>query len=139
MRIYRQTQKTNNKRDLKSKTHNTFSGMVFHANTISSTMALFAYSPNSISIQQAYGASYNLPLAVKTKKIITAHDWVNSHRNALEHYKGQFVAVDHNGIIAASYDFDEVSNKAKSKSIRPPFVFKVPDSDKPKVVSAKQV
>lgn len=71
---------------------------------------------------------------IKSSKTITASEWVEKNRGKLQKYAGEYVAINHNGVVATADNLDDAFLKAKNKGVINPLVFKVPKSPRLKVV-----
>ncbi len=56
-------------------------------------------------------------------------DWMNCHRKEIEsNYKGQWIVIDGDRLVAASADIKELKSKIKASGVVIPFVVYVPET-----------
>lgn len=55
-----------------------------------------------------------------------AHDWVQSNHDKLKRYRGRWVAVTEDGIVATGDNLDTVLKRARMRKAKDPLTFVVP-------------
>lgn len=76
--------------------------------------------------------------ASRPRATVTASQWVQANQARLRNYRGKWVAISGAGIVAHSKDFDAVFSQARLQGVDNPLVFKMPLTDRPRVVSVRQ-
>lgn len=92
----------------------------------------------SIYLDAAMTSRPRAGAASRPRRTVTASQWAQENPSRLQRHRGKWVAISTSGIIANSEDFDTVFAQARLKGVDNPLVFKVPLTDKPRVVSAKR-